>query len=253
VTSNYYYTPRVSASWDGGVVTWVSNFGHSGSGYAGNRRTGDYAGTGSTPLASAPTSAPTAAGAPPAPEATVELPIFKEMEAVWFRSHGSVQFGDTPDAPRAGGYPVSPSAEQTQAQPTLGAYYAQNPAPPATPDPSSAATAQPDPPAPSEPTTSAGSDPQTYGGGHDSSVNTEEWRTAADTGWQAAAAAAAPKAGGATKSGLPKRVPQAQLVPGSVETPTSSPNQRRSPEEVRGLLAAYHRGVQRGRESGGGR
>lgn len=232
---------------------------YAGADYTGNRRTGsDGAGTNSTPLASAPVSAPTASGAPPAPEATVELPIFKEMEAVWFRSHGSVDLGDNPDAPRAGGYPVPPSMEQTQAQPHLGAHYGQQPqtgTAPTSAAPTSgsgAATGSPSAPPASESATSAMSDPQTYGG-HGDPTGTEEWRTAADTGWQAAAAAAAPKAGGATKSGLPKRVPQAQLVPGSVETPTSSPNQRRSPEEVRGLLAAYHRGVQRGRESGGGR
>ena len=34
VTSNYFYTPRPSASWDGSLVTWVSNFGHSAEGYA---------------------------------------------------------------------------------------------------------------------------------------------------------------------------------------------------------------------------
>jgi hypothetical protein len=34
VTTNYFYTPRPSASWDGSLVTWVSNFGHSVEGYA---------------------------------------------------------------------------------------------------------------------------------------------------------------------------------------------------------------------------
>jgi hypothetical protein len=34
VTTNYFYTPRPSASWDGSLVTWVSNFGHSAEGYA---------------------------------------------------------------------------------------------------------------------------------------------------------------------------------------------------------------------------
>jgi hypothetical protein len=32
--ADYYYTPRVSASWDGSVVTWASNMGYSGDGYA---------------------------------------------------------------------------------------------------------------------------------------------------------------------------------------------------------------------------
>jgi hypothetical protein len=36
------------------------------------------------------------------------------------------------------------------------------------------------------------------------------------------------------------------LVPGGVERPSVSV-QRRTPEAVRGLLSAYHRGVQRGR------
>ncbi|MFD0822382.1 hypothetical protein ACFQ0D_29600, partial [Micromonospora zhanjiangensis] len=54
---------------------------------------------------------------------------------------------------------------------------------------------------------------------------------------------------GTTRSGLPKRVPQAQLVPGGVEA--KGPERvKRTPDEVRGLLSAYHRGVQRGRTAG---
>ena len=45
---------------------------------------------------------------------------------------------------------------------------------------------------------------------------------------------------------LPKRTPMAQLVPGGVDRGGSSV-QKRTPEGVRGLLSAYHRGVQRGR------
>jgi hypothetical protein len=62
-------------------------------------------------------------------------------------------------------------------------------------------------------------------------------------------AAAEPPDAGTTRSGLPKRVPQAQLVPGGVQTSLRN-QQRRSPDEVRGLLSAYHRGVQRGRTAG---
>jgi hypothetical protein len=43
----------------------------------------------------------------------------------------------------------------------------------------------------------------------------------------------------------------AQLVPGGVETPVAG-SDRRTPDSVRGLLSAYHRGVQRGREAHGG-
>ncbi|HWS38214.1 MAG TPA: nitrate- and nitrite sensing domain-containing protein [Actinoplanes sp.] len=77
----------------------------------------------------------------------------------------------------------------------------------------------------------------------------DRWRTRADDGWQLARAAAEPKDGGSTRSGLPKRVPQAQLVPGGVDT-TPRAQHRRNPDEVRGLLSAYHRGVQRGRTDG---
>ena len=51
-----------------------------------------------------------------------------------------------------------------------------------------------------------------------------------------------------TTAGLPKRTPMAQLVPGGVDR-GGTPFQRRTPEAVRGLLSAYHRGVQRGRQS----
>jgi hypothetical protein len=62
----------------------------------------------------------------------------------------------------------------------------------------------------------------------------------------AASQAADPQVDGTTSAGLPRRVPMAQLVPGGVEKATANAN-RRSPEQVRGLLSAYHRGVQRGR------
>ena len=77
----------------------------------------------------------------------------------------------------------------------------------------------------------------------------DRWQTAADEGWKRAMAAAEPVDAGTTRSGLPKRVPQAQLVPGGVQADPGKQN-RRSPDEVRGLLSAYHRGVQRGRTEG---
>jgi hypothetical protein len=72
------------------------------------------------------------------------------------------------------------------------------------------------------------------------------WQTAADDGWRAASAASEVPVTETTEAGLPKRVPMAQLVPGGVERPAAAA-QRRTPEGVRGLLSAYHRGVQRGR------
>ena len=85
-------------------------------------------------------------------------------------------------------------------------------------------------------------------GGASSATTDSGWRTAADEGWRKASAAAQSHGTGTTKAGLPKRVPMAQLVPGGVEgSPTGT--RSRSPDAVRGLLSAYHRGVQRGRQS----
>ena len=78
--------------------------------------------------------------------------------------------------------------------------------------------------------------------------STNPWQTAADEGWQAARAAAEAPVDTTTTAGLPKRTPMAQLVPGGVDRGGNSV-QRRTPEAVRGLLSAYHRGVQRGRQS----
>jgi hypothetical protein len=76
------------------------------------------------------------------------------------------------------------------------------------------------------------------------------WRTIADDGWRAAQAAQELQDGGTTEMGLPRRVPMAQLVPGGVETAGPSA-ERRTPDSVRGLLSAYTRGVQQGRDARG--
>jgi hypothetical protein len=73
------------------------------------------------------------------------------------------------------------------------------------------------------------------------------WRFSADEGWLAAQAAADPSDGGLTDTGLPRRVPMAQLVPGGVDDGSGAGADRRSPDSVRGLLSAYHQGVQMGR------
>ncbi|MGW0733398.1 nitrate- and nitrite sensing domain-containing protein [Streptomyces sp. NPDC002851] len=64
-----------------------------------------------------------------------------------------------------------------------------------------------------------------------------------------------PSAGGVTTSGLPRRVPRANLVAGTAEQqqqPQSGPQVSRSPDEVRGRLTNLRRGIQQGREAGSG-
>ncbi|QOV43249.1 sensor histidine kinase [Streptomyces chromofuscus] len=77
------------------------------------------------------------------------------------------------------------------------------------------------------------------------------WRSANDERWQQAAQLRKPKAGGVTSSGLPRRVPKANLVEGAAEsTPQGGPQVSRAPEDVRGRLSNLRRGVQRGRSAG---
>ncbi|WP_208611434.1 sensor histidine kinase [Streptomyces bungoensis] len=79
-----------------------------------------------------------------------------------------------------------------------------------------------------------------------------DWRSANDERWQQAAQLRKPKAGGVTASGLPRRVPKANLVEGAAETtPQGGPQVSRAPEDVRGRLSNLRRGVQRGRSAGG--
>ncbi|MFC8668531.1 nitrate- and nitrite sensing domain-containing protein [Streptomyces sp. NPDC057199] len=95
--------------------------------------------------------------------------------------------------------------------------------------------------------------PAPFGGGNDgnSSGGKGDWRSNNDQMWQRAEQLKKPKAGGVTSSGLPRRVPKANLVEGTAEsTPQGGPQVSRAPEDVRGRLSNLRRGVQRGRNAG---
>jgi anti-sigma regulatory factor (Ser/Thr protein kinase) len=188
---------------------------------------------------------------------TMELPIFRELESAWF------QTAPAEDAPAAlvaqpaaqnlaprGGDPAATMVQRfSTAEPTR---------PPSVPHQGGSPDRAPnhqseivpangDIPAPR---TTANATVRAMGNtasaGNGGSAAGNAWRTAADDGWQAARAAAETPVDTTTTAGLPKRTPMAQLVPGGVERAGASV-QRRTPEAVRGLLSAYHRGVQRGR------
>ncbi|MEV4759837.1 nitrate- and nitrite sensing domain-containing protein [Micromonospora sp. NPDC049559] len=194
-----------------------------------------------------------AAAVAPQPEETGDSPIFREMETAWFRTHGqdATAIFTMPTA----GHPPAPAAQPATVSSAVGASstataYASPRQPLSTPTPAQSAPTPPPytPPAPATtigapaaPASTSVPRPRTGEG---------SWRTAADEGWALASRAAEPANGGQTRSGLPKRVPQAQLVPGGVEQKSSRDRSRRTPDEVRGLLSAYHRGVQRGRTAG---
>nr|WP_308416744.1 nitrate- and nitrite sensing domain-containing protein [Streptomyces sp. AJS327] len=78
------------------------------------------------------------------------------------------------------------------------------------------------------------------------------FRAANDDRWERAGRLRAPQAGGVTTSGLPRRVPRANLVEGvAEESAQGGPSVSRAPEDVRGRLSNLHRGVRRGRGAGG--
>ncbi|MEV8589790.1 nitrate- and nitrite sensing domain-containing protein [Streptomyces sp. NPDC051180] len=87
--------------------------------------------------------------------------------------------------------------------------------------------------------------------GQNDADGSEEWRSTNDERWQRAGKLKDPKAGGVTSSGLPRRVPKANLVEGTAEqTPQGGPQVSRAPEDVRGRLSNLRRGVQQGRSAG---
>ncbi|MGS2613735.1 sensor histidine kinase [Micromonospora sp. LZ34] len=220
-------------------------------------------GLGANLAATAPL-APPAAPITPRREQPAEAPIFREMEAVWFRSHGD-DVTTIFARPNFDQDPPAPTASATGGQRRGAATPAPPPLPTRTPGTSAMSTpAQPTPaqaaPTPAQAPPPSYTPPATDASATDASAtaapaaapdpNPDAWRTAADEGWSRASRAAEPTTGGTTRSGLPKRVPQAQLVPGGIEPRGARARTRRTPDDVRGLLSAYHRGVQRGRSAG---
>jgi hypothetical protein len=79
------------------------------------------------------------------------------------------------------------------------------------------------------------------------------WTSPADEGWRAAAAASAPTSGGLTPAGLPKRVPKANLVPGTVADAPAAPPPAltRSAAATRERFSSFQRGIREGRAVAG--
>ncbi|MFF0750232.1 nitrate- and nitrite sensing domain-containing protein [Streptomyces sp. NPDC004267] len=98
----------------------------------------------------------------------------------------------------------------------------------------------------------AGNDGNGGGVGDDTAAGgPDDWRSANDERWKRAEKLRDPKAGGVTSSGLPRRVPKANLVEGQAEhTPQGGPQVSRAPEDVRGRLSNLRRGIQQGRSAG---
>lgn len=76
------------------------------------------------------------------------------------------------------------------------------------------------------------------------------WPSPADSGWQAADAVAHSKPDSFTTSGLPRRTPNARLLPGSMAGQNSAGRHlERKPEEMRSRLSDFQRGSNEGRHN----
>ena len=81
----------------------------------------------------------------------------------------------------------------------------------------------------------------------------QTWNSPADEGWRAARVVASPEAGENTTAGLPKRVPRANLVPGSVGSGGESTEEAppaRSADAIRSRMSSFQRGVREARAAG---
>ncbi|MEU4423986.1 transposase, partial [Actinoplanes sp. NPDC024001] len=89
--------------------------------------------------------------------------------------------------------------------------------------------------------------------GHDESNKPDklDWTNPNDSGWRAAEKAATPAVAAETSAGLPKRVPQANLVPGSPLREERPLRIVRDAASIAAHTTGYFRGWRRGQEIGG--
>ncbi|MFD7440585.1 nitrate- and nitrite sensing domain-containing protein [Streptomyces sp. NPDC059909] len=152
-------------------------------------------------------------------------PLYDTLETNWF--HGTQGGG----RPGYGGQPNGAQPSQAVPQQPVGR------------------------PAPAVPPRRPAAGPAAGQAGHTGQHNasTAAWRTSPnDELVRQAERVRKPAAGGITTSGLPKRVPRANLVPGTAQEPThqSGPQVSRAPDDVRGRLTNLRRGIQQGRQAG---
>ncbi|HEU5426073.1 MAG TPA: ATP-binding protein, partial [Actinocrinis sp.] len=166
------------------------------------------------------------------------LPIFEAVESEWFRRRGTrpPHSGWSPrsvqpwDATRAasGAAQAASNVQQVQAGPGMPG--------PGSQSPNAGRFRPPAAPAPAPRMTESESAPRT-------------WSSPGDDAWKAAAALANPARDGTTTSGLPRRVPKANLVPGKAGANgaakiTPPPGLSTTAEAVRRRLSTFRRNSQ---------
>ncbi|WSR61978.1 nitrate- and nitrite sensing domain-containing protein [Streptomyces sp. NBC_01198] len=187
-------------------------------------------------------------------------PIFSAIESDWFRTGQAERMQQIHVEQSARGLqaPASPRPVGRTAPPQRPRTERPSPAGPQRPGTSAPQQQAPQPapapaPAAAPPTAPAGAPPAPAA--QPLPRETPNWRTSPnDALRQRAEAVREPSAGGVTPSGLPRRVPRANLVAGGAAQPQpqqGGPQVSRSPDDVRGRLTNLRRGIQQGREAGG--
>jgi hypothetical protein len=209
--------------------------------------------------------------APPAQEVnqdldapTERLPIYEAVLSQWFeegdgadkrtpaservKSSGEDVHAQHREAPRP-----SPSAPSSSPVPSPSA---QAPVTEAVPAHSNGNGYAPEPEhAPEEPVAEAEPEQQPE---PVAAMSNATWQSPGDEGWQAAQKLGKHTPEVVTSAGLPKRVPKAQLIPGSAPSRPNSTQQQaqrapalppRSADAVRGRMSSFQQGIRRGRHA----
>jgi signal transduction histidine kinase len=202
---------------------------------------------------------------PPAGPGDGRTPLFDNLETNWF--HGPQPGGQQPPEQQRPEqqFPPSPPQRQTPPQRTP---QQQGPSTPP-PMPQRDAAPRRDAIPRREPADGSGTNgggfnfnspaandtnaPDGANGTANGSSVTSSWRTSPnDELVRQAERVRKPAAGGITTSGLPRRVPRANLVPGTAQEQNNQagPQVSRAPADVRGRLTNLRRGIQQGRQAG---
>ncbi|MFE5965318.1 nitrate- and nitrite sensing domain-containing protein [Streptomyces sp. NPDC056463] len=173
---------------------------------------------------------------PPAgPSADARTPLYDTLETNWFhQSQGGQQQGGPGQGAQGQGGQQQGNQDQQRSN-GMGSDGRQAPQGPSAP------------PAQRRPAAPAG------GNAGQQQAGPASWRTSPnDELVRQAERVRKPAAGGITTSGLPKRVPRANLVPGTAQEQahTAGPQVSRAPDDVRGRLTNLRRGIQQGRQAG---
>ncbi|MEW2580858.1 sensor histidine kinase [Streptomyces syringium] len=199
--------------------------------HAQNSTTGQFERPGDTGQFAQPDGRPEAGQLPAAGPGDGRAPLFEELESNWRRGENGGNAGNAGNTAA----PAQP-ARNGRSLPR------REPQPTPTPQGDRAPKAQRTPRNPQAPKARQ--------------APADDWRNPNDERQQRAEAVREPAAGGITSSGLPRRVPRANLVEGAAQeqeqnNPTG-PAVSRAPDDVRGRLTNLRRGIQQGRQAGNG-